>query len=191
MDSQRRIHQPDTSVPEEPGKQQCNSPNHLRMLDKIAEDSAEEHSGGESLPDEDHQSPTVIINRRNSAMDGTLVRMKKATFSWQAESDGHKHSGFKLTGLDLEIRRGRLTVIVGAVGSGKSSLLMALLGELEQVSGSLSWASTAKGSVPGSSIHQRPHQLGYVAQKPWLMAASLRDNILFGSPLNPKRLDFI
>ena len=53
---------------------------------------------------------------------------------------------------------------------------MALLGELELRSGSVNW--------PGGPAHQH---LGYVAQKPWLMAASLRDNVLFGSTLNAKR----
>lgn len=54
---------------------------------------------------------------------------------------------------------------------------MALLGELQLRSGSVTWSGP-------SGSHQ---QLGYVAQKPWLMAATLRDNILFGSTLNAKR----
>ena len=84
-------------------------------------------------------------------------------------------SDFKLFDINLNIQRGRLTAIVGHVGSGKSSLLMALLGELEIKTGSLTWSSSTST------------QIGYVAQRPWLMHASLRDNILFGNPLYAKR----
>jgi ABC-type multidrug transport system ATPase subunit len=52
---------------------------------------------------------------------------------------------------------------------------MALLGELQIKTGSLTWSPSAST------------QIGYVAQRPWLMHASLRDNILFGNALYAKR----
>src|SRR5690349_5380789 len=53
------------------------------------------------------------------------------------------HSTATLQGLDLELRRGRLVMVVGAVGAGKSSLLAAMLGEMRAGRG-------ARGEVHGS-----------------------------------------
>ena len=76
-----------------------------------------------------------------------------------------------LTDVNLRIAKGSLTVIVGAVGSGKSSLLMGLLGEIKRVRGSV----RISGSV------------GYCQQQTWMQSASLRDNILFGRPYDEAR----
>lgn len=66
---------------------------------------------------------------------------------------------------DLEIPCGQLTAIVGPVGSGKSSLLSGLLGDMKRT-----------GSVAlGGSV-------GYCAQEAWIQNATIRDNILFGQP---------
>uniref|UniRef100_A0A8C1PEU6 ABC-type glutathione-S-conjugate transporter n=1 Tax=Cyprinus carpio TaxID=7962 RepID=A0A8C1PEU6_CYPCA len=59
---------------------------------------------------------------------------------------------------------GSLVAVVGHVGSGKSSLLSAMLGETEKRSGAVS----VKGSI------------AYVPQQAWIQNASLQDNILFG-----------
>ena len=61
--------------------------------------------------------------------------------------------------------------VVGLVGAGKSSLLSALLGEMETLSGSV--------RLSGSRA--------YVAQQAWIQNLTLRDNILFGQPYDPKR----
>ena len=74
---------------------------------------------------------------------------------------------------DWQVPRGQLTVVVGHVGSGKSSLVAALLGELAVRRGRVSWA--ADGAI------------GYVAQRPWLLNATVRDNVLFGSGMHEKR----
>lgn len=62
-------------------------------------------------------------------------------------------------------RRGELTAIVGDVGSGKSSLLAALLGQMQLVKG--------ESKVCGS--------ISYTPQEAWLLNMTLRENILFGS----------
>jgi ATP-binding cassette subfamily C (CFTR/MRP) protein 1 len=76
-----------------------------------------------------------------------------------------------LSDLSFTLRRGQLTAIVGDVGSGKSSLLAALLGQMIQVEGE----SRVLGSI------------GYVPQEAWLLNMSLRDNIIFGSPYDECR----
>ncbi|KAI9142973.1 P-loop containing nucleoside triphosphate hydrolase protein [Paraphysoderma sedebokerense] len=77
-----------------------------------------------------------------------------------------------LSDLVLSIPRHKLTTIVGAVGSGKSSLCSALLGELELVSGTF-------------KLNCRGH-VAYANQTPWIIAGSVRDNIVFGGNLDEK-----
>ncbi|KAE9179374.1 ABC transporter C family member 10, partial [Phytophthora fragariae] len=81
------------------------------------------------------------------------------------------NQGFKLEGVNLEIERGSLVMIVGKVGSGKSSLLNALLGEMSRTSGVL--------EIGG--------RVSYVSQDTWIRNAPLRDNILFEEPYDAER----
>lgn len=79
---------------------------------------------------------------------------------------------FELKNLHLSIQKGALIGIVGRIGSGKSSLLQALIGEMRKTRGHV----VVSGSV------------AYVPQTPWIQNATLRDNILFGQPLDEARL---
>ncbi|KAI9335777.1 P-loop containing nucleoside triphosphate hydrolase protein [Obelidium mucronatum] len=80
-----------------------------------------------------------------------------------------------LKGINISIPQGSLVAIVGSVGSGKSSLLSAICGQLKPAHPKAS--VTFNGSV------------GYVPQQVWIMNASLRDNILFGLPFDQERYD--
>ncbi|KAM3964279.1 multidrug-Resistance like Protein 1 [Aphomia sociella] len=84
-------------------------------------------------------------------------------FSW-----GAKESEPVLKNINLHVPRGSLVAVVGAVGSGKSSLLSAFLGEMNKVSGRVN----TNGSI------------AYVPQQAWIQNATLQDNILFGKPLD-------
>jgi len=64
-------------------------------------------------------------------------------------------------------------VVIGAVGSGKSSLLYSILDEVHMVKG--------KKQVRGS--------IAYVEQEPFIVSASVLDNITMGRPLDEKLLD--
>jgi ATP-binding cassette subfamily C (CFTR/MRP) protein 1 len=76
-----------------------------------------------------------------------------------------------LKDVDCSMRRGTLTAVVGGVGSGKSSLCNAILGEMFRTKG----AVEVNGSV------------AYAAQSPWILHATIRDNILFGEAFDEKR----
>jgi ATP-binding cassette, subfamily C (CFTR/MRP), member 1 len=65
--------------------------------------------------------------------------------------------------INLSARKGHLLGVFGRVGSGKSSLLSAIVGEMIRIDGEV----VLRGSV------------AYVPQTPWIMSASVRDNILF------------
>jgi ABC-type sugar transport system ATPase subunit len=83
--------------------------------------------------------------------------------------------------LQLAIPAGCLTAIVGEVGSGKSSLLAALLGELELVSGCAKLPSQRRQQQQ-QQRQQHAARIGYVGQSPWVMRGSVRDNVLMGQP---------
>lgn len=76
-----------------------------------------------------------------------------------------------LSDISVTIPKG-LTVVTGKVGAGKTAFLQALLGELDQLSGS--------SNLPNEMV-------GYCAQTPWLQSMSIRDNILFSSPYDGQR----
>ncbi|KAI8835515.1 P-loop containing nucleoside triphosphate hydrolase protein [Chytridium lagenaria] len=78
---------------------------------------------------------------------------------------------FTLQNLNIIFPPNKLTVIVGATGSGKTSLINALFGEMPRIAG---------------STHRPPH-IAYVPQTAWLSNATIRDNILFGLPLDESR----
>uniref|UniRef100_A0A7N6ALG0 ABC-type glutathione-S-conjugate transporter n=1 Tax=Anabas testudineus TaxID=64144 RepID=A0A7N6ALG0_ANATE len=86
------------------------------------------------------------------------VVIENGTFGWSAEGPPC------LKRINVRVPRGSLVAVVGHVGSGKSSLLSAMLGETEKRSGCV----TVKGSV------------AYVPQQAWIQNATVQDNILFG-----------
>ncbi|KAG7393123.1 hypothetical protein PHYPSEUDO_012459 [Phytophthora pseudosyringae] len=92
----------------------------------------------------------------------------------RATGSGAQQS-FRLEGVNLEIDRGSLVMVIGTVGAGKSSLLNALLGEMTLERGSLD----LRGGV------------SYVSQETWIRNLSVRDNILFGEPLDVDRYESV
>lgn len=88
--------------------------------------------------------------------------------------------------VSFELTRGSLTVISGPVGSGKTSLLRAIIGLLDIDSGEVCWN--------GRPIHDRaaffvPPQCAYVAQVPRLFAESLADNLRLGHDVDDSSLN--
>ncbi|KAK2183850.1 hypothetical protein NP493_294g01035 [Ridgeia piscesae] len=79
-----------------------------------------------------------------------------------------------LENINFEVRPRELLAVIGPVGSGKSSLLMALLGELPLREG-----STVK--LEG--------KVAYTSQESWIFSASVRQNILFGQPFDKERYE--
>uniref|UniRef100_A0A1A9WJ70 Multidrug resistance-associated protein lethal(2)03659 n=1 Tax=Glossina brevipalpis TaxID=37001 RepID=A0A1A9WJ70_9MUSC len=83
----------------------------------------------------------------------------------------HKSCEHTLENISLKIKSRTLVAIIGPVGSGKSSLMQAILGELPAETGSV--------VVHGS--------LSYASQEPWLFTGTVRQNILFGLPMDKQR----
>lgn len=94
--------------------------------------------------------------------------IKNADFTWDGETVP------AISNITLKGKRGQLIGIVGDVGSGKSSLISAIMGQIHQTAGDV--------NVYGHS--------SYVPQEAWILGnQTLRDNILFGKEYNKERYD--
>lgn len=80
-----------------------------------------------------------------------------------------------LNNVSIDFEKGKLIGIIGSVGAGKSSLLQVILEELPVESGSV----VVQGKV------------SYACQEPWVFAASVRQNILFGEEMEKSRYDAV
>ncbi|CAH2350549.1 multiple drug resistance-associated protein-like transporter 1 [[Candida] railenensis] len=78
-------------------------------------------------------------------------------------------SEYALTNINFTAKKGQLTCVVGKVGSGKSTLFKALLGEVPLSEGS---ADKAEIKLNGS--------IAYCSQSPWILNGTVKENILFG-----------
>ncbi|KAJ8957037.1 hypothetical protein NQ314_006614 [Rhamnusium bicolor] len=95
------------------------------------------------------------INHPTLSLNKNAVSLKNLTAKWNATSDE-----IALNNINLNVPKGSLTGIIGPVGSGKSSLLQAILGELNMVSGDI--------EINGS--------LSYASQEPWVFATTFPDS---------------
>uniref|UniRef100_A0A668VZF0 ATP-binding cassette, sub-family C (CFTR/MRP), member 8 n=1 Tax=Oreochromis aureus TaxID=47969 RepID=A0A668VZF0_OREAU len=90
-----------------------------------------------------------------------------------------------LSNVDIKIPFGKLTMIVGQVGCGKSSLLLAALGEMQRVSGTVTWNSLPNLESEGDERKRGP--VAYASQKAWLLNATVVENITFEMPMIKSR----
>lgn len=96
------------------------------------------------------------------------VEVQNGKFSWDPESRTPT-----LDGVNLRVNRGMKVAICGTVGSGKSSLLSSILGEMHKVSGTVKISGTK----------------AYVPQTPWILTGNIRENILFGNEYDSDNYD--
>uniref|UniRef100_A0A093XXB2 Oligomycin resistance ATP-dependent permease YOR1 n=1 Tax=Talaromyces marneffei PM1 TaxID=1077442 RepID=A0A093XXB2_TALMA len=88
----------------------------------------------------------------------------------KSESPHDERQPFQLKSITMTAGRGELVAIVGAVGSGKTSLLSAIVGEMRKTSGQI---------ILGGSK-------AYCPQHAWIQNTTIRDNIIFGKPFDPE-----
>lgn len=94
---------------------------------------------------------------------------------------------FELKDINVMFPEGKLTVITGPTASGKTALLMALLGELTTLEGRVVMSKNASKV----DEHGLSHTISYAAQSPWLRHQSIKDNILFGYSYDEERYNAV
>ena len=92
-----------------------------------------------------------------------VINFENASFSWNNTLQDQLCP--MLTNLNLKINRGELVCIIGSVGSGKSSLISAMMGEMDKIVGSL------------KTFGKR----SYCPQQAWILNMTIRKNVLFES----------
>lgn len=104
-------------------------------------------------------SPQLDPNNVTNIPNENSLVINNGTFSWGEEDP-------TLRSINMQVPKGNLIAVVGTVGSGKSSLVSAILGEMEKIEGTV--------NVDG--------KIALVPQQAWIQNATLRDNITFGKP---------
>ena len=115
------------------------------------------------------------VERRSLKTDA--IHISQASFSWEQQQNNDDKQQPTLANIDVRIPKGRLVAIVGQVGSGKSSFLNAILGEMHKQNGSLAI--------------DKDLRIAYVSQQAWIQNLTARENILFGQPFEQDRYDSV
>ena len=110
----------------------------------------------------------AVLHSDNVSHGQESVKIRDATLTWNKDEDRNV-----LHDINFSAHRGELSCIVGRVGAGKSSMLSTMLGDLYKIKGEVVMRGTS----------------AYVAQSPWVMNASVRENIVFGHRWDPTFYD--
>ncbi|KAA0187611.1 Multidrug resistance-associated protein 1 [Fasciolopsis buskii] len=131
---------------------------------------------------------------------GIAAAIECGVFAWDSDDEP------VLKNISIQFPEGQLTAIVGTVGSGKSSLLHALLADMELCSGRVSVSEcglahddASIGAVVRVGIDNFNEliasvldgTIAYVPQEPWIFNATLRDNVLFTRPFEPEKYELV
>ncbi|KAJ4818555.1 ABC subfamily C transporter [Rhynchospora pubera] len=107
--------------------------------------------------------PNDVVHRTPRGSSEVAVEMRDCTFSWDNDSETPT-----LKDLNFRVLHGMSVAVCGTVGSGKSSLLSSIIGEMPKLSGEV--------KLCGSTA--------YVSQSPWIQSGTIQENILFGTNMD-------
>lgn len=117
------------------------------------------------------QAPDWLQFWPDSSTDSPL--QMQGTFRWSSQAD----SPVAVQDIQISIQRGEVVAIVGGVGSGKSALIQAMLGELPP------------DMDAGLARISRPEVVAYCPQVAHIAEGTLKDNVLFGQTLDRARYE--
>ncbi|KAJ4977501.1 hypothetical protein NE237_002607 [Protea cynaroides] len=112
--------------------------------------------------------PPDVVQKLPEGSSDIAIQITNGNFSWDPRS-----SISTLKDLNFQVYHGKRVAICGPVGSGKSSLLSCILGEMHMNSGTLNLSGTK----------------AYVAQSPWIQSGKIVENILFGKEMDTERYE--
>ncbi|XP_041819463.1 ATP-binding cassette sub-family C member 9 [Chelmon rostratus] len=129
---------------------------------------------------DNYEQPTRRQMRPTETED-VAVKVANGFFTW-----GNNLS--TLSDINIRIPTGQLTMIVGQVGCGKSSLLLAMLGEMQTIEGRVYWSNWSETEESDEDVRSKNrYSVAYATQKSWLLNATVEENITFGSSFNKQR----
>ncbi|KAI3670532.1 hypothetical protein L1987_87870 [Smallanthus sonchifolius] len=111
---------------------------------------------------DDELNDDLVKRDQEMEKSDSSIRIKDGNFAWDPESPVAT-----LRDVNLEVKCGQKVAVCGSVGSGKSSVLYAILGEISKTSGNV--------DVFGS--------IAYVSQTSWIQSGTIQENILYGKPM--------
>ncbi|PON43471.1 ATP-binding cassette containing protein [Parasponia andersonii] len=109
-----------------------------------------------------------VIEKLPRGSSDTAIEIVDGNFSWDTTSQNPT-----LKDISFKMFHGMRVAVCGTVGSGKSSLLSCILGEIPKISGSLKLCG----------------KTAYVAQSPWIQSGKIEENILFGKEMERERYE--
>ncbi|KAK3032481.1 hypothetical protein RJ639_037294 [Escallonia herrerae] len=115
----------------------------------------------------DDLQPDVVEKLARGSSD-IEIEIVDGRFSWDISSPNPT-----LKEINIKVSHGMRVAVCGTVGSGKSSFLSCILGEMPKLSGNVKLSGTK----------------AYVAQSPWIQSGKIVDNILFGKEMDKERYD--
>ncbi|RWR72400.1 ABC transporter C family member 3-like protein isoform X1 [Cinnamomum micranthum f. kanehirae] len=108
------------------------------------------------------------VQRLPSSCSNVVIDISNGNFSWDPSS-----ANPTLRDLNFKVLRGMRVAVCGTVGSGKSSLLSCILGEVPKISGKIRLCG----------------RKAYVAQSPWIQSGKIEENILFGKEMDQEKYE--
>jgi ABC-type multidrug transport system fused ATPase/permease subunit len=112
--------------------------------------------------------PADAVQRLSSGSSDVAIEVSNGCFSWNASPEMPT-----LKDLNFQARQGMRVAVCGTVGSGKSSLLSCILGEVPKLSGVVKTCGT----------------IAYVSQSAWIQSSKVQENILFGKQMDSEKYD--
>ncbi|XP_001604413.2 multidrug resistance-associated protein 4 isoform X1 [Nasonia vitripennis] len=141
------------------------SANRDQNLAVLASDLLKKQANGDAK-DGYHVNNISSSNHNLDSRDTWAVKLDHVTAKWEIHS-----SETTLEDVNLEVEKGKLYIVIGMVGSGKSSLLSTVLGEINLIEGNV----RVKGGI------------SYASQEAWVFGSSVRQNIIFGQEFDRQR----
>lgn len=120
-------------------------------------------------------------SKKGADKDSKLGSSNHSVASSHTSEGSVKSQTITLQDLSFSLEAGSLTAVVGSVGSGKSSFLAALMGEMEPIGDSKVYLPKPPGAGSGF--------ISYCAQTPWVVNDTLRGNIIFGREYDEERFE--
>lgn len=161
------------------------------MIAHVQESAVSVNRVEEFLNEEETEKYEQLAHANVDEDGNEIIGFRDGTFSWGSKDETvmeDENAAFRLIDISADFVISKLNVIAGPTGSGKTSMLMALLGEMTRIKGEV----FLPGGYSREDVLVDPETgltetVAYCAQQPWLVNANIRENILFSAPFNEQR----